>query len=237
MLAEIRQATGNDRLRYYNADLSSLAEVRQLARAVAADHSRLDVLINNAGLGAGPRGGEGRETSADGFELRLAVNYLAPFLLTRLLLPLLRQSAENGGEARIVNVASVAQQELDFDNPMLARGYDGMRAYAQSKLALVMFTFDLAEDLAGSGVTANVLHPASLMDTKMVREWFGSPSSTVEEGAQAVERLAVSADLHGVSGEYFDRERRARANAQAYDPAARRRLREMSEHWTDTRGN
>lgn len=231
-MEEIRRATGNGRLRYLNADLSSLAEVRRLAGEVAAGWERLDVLINNAGLGAGPRGRQLRETSADGFELRFAVNYLAPFLLTRLLLPLLRRAAAEKGEARIVNVASVAQQELDFDDLMLERSYDGMRAYAQSKLALVMVTFDLADELRGSGISVNVLHPASLMDTKMVHEWFGRTMATVEEGARAVEHLALSPELRGVTGEYFDHERRSSAERQAYDPEARRRLREISGRMT-----
>jgi NAD(P)-dependent dehydrogenase (short-subunit alcohol dehydrogenase family) len=230
VLAAIRDATGNTRLRYYNADLSSLAEVRRLAEAVAADQPCLDVLVNNAGLGAGPRPKE-RETSADGFELRFAVNYLAPFLLTRMLLPLLRRAAADKGGARIVNVSSAAQQTLDFADPMLERDYSGMRAYSQSKLALVMFSFDLARELAGSGVTVNALHPASLMNTKMVREWFGTPRSTVEEGARAVERLVLTEELAGVTGEYFEGQRQARAAAQADDEEARRRLRQMSERW------
>ncbi|HEY6839296.1 MAG TPA: SDR family NAD(P)-dependent oxidoreductase, partial [Geobacteraceae bacterium] len=139
VLAKIREATGNKRLNYFNADLSSLARVEHLAASVAKSHQRLDVLINNAGLGASPDP-KRRETSTDGFELRFVVNYLAPFLLSHKLLPLLRRTAELAGETRIVNVASVAQQAIDFDDVMLEREYDGMRAYSQSKLALVMFT-------------------------------------------------------------------------------------------------
>lgn len=227
----IRRKSGNRRLQYVNADLSSLAEVRDLATALLGRMARLDVLVNNAGLGAGPEPGR-RETSPDGFELRFAVNYLAPFLLTRSLLPLMERTARERGEARIVNVASVAQQAIDFRDVMLEKGYGGMRAYGQSKLALVMFTFDLAGDLAGSGVTANALHPASLMDTRMVREWFGSPRTTVEEGARPVERLAVDRDFSGVSGLYFDHDKPARAQEQAYDEKARRRLRELTLAWT-----
>jgi NAD(P)-dependent dehydrogenase (short-subunit alcohol dehydrogenase family) len=231
MLARIRELTGNDRLHYYNADFASLAEVGRLAAAVAGNRPRLDVLINNAGLGAGPDP-ERREMSADGFELRIAVNYLAPFLLTRRLLPLLRRTAETAGKARIVNVASAAQRAIDFGDVMLEKGYDGMGAYSQSKLALVMFTFDLSQELAGTGVTVNALHPASLMDTKMVREWFGTPRTTIGEGARNLERLVLSPELDGVSGRYFDQERPARAVAQAYDERARQRLRELSLGWT-----
>jgi NAD(P)-dependent dehydrogenase (short-subunit alcohol dehydrogenase family) len=228
-LQEIRDATGNQKLIYYNADFSSLDAVRRLAEQIQADQDRLDVLINNAGIGAGSRPAR-RETSADGYELRFAVNYLAPFLLTYRLLPLLRRSAS----ARIVNVASVGQQPIDFDNVMLEEGYDGLRAYRQSKLAQVMFTFDLAEELSQSGITVNSLHPASLMNTKMVLEtdYFGGPMSTVEEGADAVEYLATSPQLDAVTGEYFDGEHRARANAQAYDKEARRRLRMLSQQLT-----
>jgi len=228
-LQEIREATGNPKLIYYNADFSSLDAVRQLSKEIQADQERLDVLINNAGIGAGLRQSR-REKSTDGYELRFAANYLAPFLLTHRLLSLLRRSAP----ARIVNVASAGQRPIDFDNVMLEDGYDGLRAYRQSKLALVMFTFDLAEDLRKSGITVNSLHPATLMSTRMVLEtdYFGGPMSTVEEGAHAVEYLATSPDLGGVTGEYFDGKQRARANAQAYDKEARRRLRILSEQLT-----
>jgi NAD(P)-dependent dehydrogenase (short-subunit alcohol dehydrogenase family) len=220
---EIGQATGNHRLHGYLADLSSLQDVRRLGSEVAGGQERLDVLVNNAGIGAGPR-----QASVDGYELHFAVNYLAPFLLTHLLLPLLRRSAP----ARIVNVASVGQAPIDFDDVMLERGYDPMRAYAQSKLAQVMFTFELAERLraAGeSGVTVNALHPASLMNTKMVLESFGYTMSTVQDGMEATLRLVISPELEGVSGRYYDRLREARAEAQAYDPEARRRLWRLSE--------
>ena len=230
---EIREETSNDRLHYYLADFSSLEEVHRLADEVMADHDRLDVLVNNAGVGAGQRGETSRDLSRDGYELRLAVNYLAPFLLTRLLLPLVQRSAPS----RIVNVASAGQSPISFDDVMLERRYDGMRAYAQSKLALVMFTFDLAEELEDTGVTANSLHPASLMDTKMVFETFGSASSSVREGTDATVRLAISPELEGVTGRYFDGQREARADEQAYNPEARARLRRLSEELTGLRAS
>src|SRR5829696_2503840 len=220
---EIREETSNDKLHYYLADLSSLKQVRRLAGEVRADHDRLDVLVNNAGVLT-----RQRTVTEDDYELTFAVNYLAPFLLTRLLLPLLYQSVP----ARIVNVASGAQSPVDFDDPMLERGYDGLRAYAQSKLALVMFTFDLAEELEGTSVTANSLHPASLMDTKMVLETFGSASSSVQEGADATVRLAASPKMEGITGKYFDEQREAHADKQAYKEEARARLRLLSEELT-----
>jgi NAD(P)-dependent dehydrogenase (short-subunit alcohol dehydrogenase family) len=222
LLGEIRKR-GNNAAAFYQTDLSSLSEVRGLAAAICKDHERLDVLINNAGIGS-RSGGAQRRTSAEGYELRFAVNYLAGFLLTRLLLPLIVASAP----ARIVNVASAGQYPIDFEDFMLTRGYDGGRAYAQSKLAQVMFTVDLAHELEGSGVTVNCLHPATYMDTTMVREGGISPISTVDEGAAAILNLVRSPALEGRSGLYFDRQRESRANPQAYDAAARERLRRLS---------
>ncbi len=228
VVREVRNETGNDKLRYYLADFSSLDEVRRLAEEVSSDNERLDVLVNNAGIGSGPSGNEDRSESKDGYELRFAVNYLSHFLLTNLLLPLLRGSEP----ARIVNVASAGQTPIDFDDVMLERGYDGWRAYSQSKLAQIMFTFSLAGRLEGSGVTVNALHPASLMDTKMVFESFGSNMTTVEQGAAATERLATAPELEGISGRYFDGQREARADDQAYDSEARERLWTLSEKLT-----
>lgn len=224
-LREIREATASDGLRPYLADFSSLDDVRRLAQEVERDHDRIDVLINNAGIG---KPGGQREESADGYELRFAVNYLAPFLLTNLLLPLLRRSAP----ARIVNVASVGQAPIDFDDVMLERSYDGWRAYRQSKLAEIMFTFELAERLRAEGergVTVNALHPATFMNTKMVFESVGYAMSTIQDGLEATLRLAISPELDGVSGRYFDRLHEARADEQAYDTRARRRLWGLSE--------
>jgi NAD(P)-dependent dehydrogenase (short-subunit alcohol dehydrogenase family) len=219
-LKEIRTGTGSEKLGSYLADFSSLGEVRALAERVLSDQDRLDVLVNNAGVIV-----RERTESEDGYELTFAVNYLAHFLLTNLLLPLLRESAP----ARIVNVASAGQSPIDFSDVMLERRYDAMRAYTQSKLAQIAFTFELAERLRGSGVTANALHPASLMDTKMVLGTFGYTMSTVEEGAEATVRLVVSPELEGFAGRYFDGQREARANRQAYDADVRKRLWALSE--------
>jgi NAD(P)-dependent dehydrogenase (short-subunit alcohol dehydrogenase family) len=215
---------------FLRADFASLAEVRALADAVRRQHDGLHLLINNAGIGTGDGSGRPapRLTSQDGYELRFAVNYLAGYLLTRLLLPDLAR----GAPARIVNVASVGQFPLDFANLMLTRAYSGMRAYTQSKLAQVMLTLDLATELRGSGVTANCLHPATYMDTTMVRAAGVEPMSTVAEGEAAVMHLAVSSELEGRTGEYFDGMRPSKANAQAYDPQVRRRLAAVSAQLT-----
>jgi NAD(P)-dependent dehydrogenase (short-subunit alcohol dehydrogenase family) len=204
------------------ADLSALAEVRRLADAVQKTTRRLDLLINNAGIGSGGPQGV-RQESADGYESRFAVNYLSGFLLSHLLLPLLKSSAP----ARIVNVSSLGQQAIDFTDVMLTHGYSGMRAYRQSKLAQILLTIDLAAELAGTGVTVNALHPATFMNTTMVRQ-FGTPMSTVEEGADAIMRLAVSPEMEGKTGLYFNGQREARADAQAYDAAAREELKALS---------
>jgi NAD(P)-dependent dehydrogenase (short-subunit alcohol dehydrogenase family) len=218
---EIEQAGGS--ATFLAADLASLAEVRRLADAVKQQTGRLDLLINNAGIGS-VGSAPGRQTSADGHELRFAVNYLAGFLLTHLLLPLLKASAP----ARIVNVASAGQQAIDFSDVMLTRGYSGGGAYRQSKLAQILFTVDLAQELEGSGVIANALHPSTYMNTTMVRQSGTTPISTVEDGAAAILQLAVSPALDGKSGLYFNVLREARADSQAYDAEARRRLRVLS---------
>jgi NAD(P)-dependent dehydrogenase (short-subunit alcohol dehydrogenase family) len=228
VLRAIRDETGNDKLEYFQADFSSMEEVRRMADEIQAKHDRLELLINNAGIGFTTRGEMERETSRDGHELRFAVNYLAPFLLTQLLLPLMRKSAP----ARIINVASAGQYPIDFSDVMLTRGYDGVRAYRRSKLAQVMFTLDLALTLKDSGVTVNCLHPATFMNTNMVIESGVKPLSSIEEGADAILHLATSPDLEGKTGIYFNGKRPEQANAQAYDDAARERLRELSMRQT-----
>lgn len=221
-VVESIRASGGD-ARFYTADLASLAEVRRLADEIKRNHGRLDVLINNAGIGVDGTH-PGRCESPDGLELRFAVNYLSGFLLTRLLLPLLTA----GAPARIVNVASAGQQPIDFSDVMLTRGYSGRRAYCQSKLAQILFTFDLAKEVKDLGITVNALHPASYMDTAMVRGDGLSPMSTVGEGADAILNLALSPALEGRSGLYFDGLSPSRAQSQADDANARSALRTLS---------
>ncbi|HEX9342263.1 MAG TPA: SDR family NAD(P)-dependent oxidoreductase [Actinomycetota bacterium] len=252
-VAELEAASGGDgRVRGYLADLASLEEVAGLAAQVAKAEPRLDVLVSNAGIGSNVPGGEQRLESRDGIELRFAVNYLAGYVLTRQLLPLLQDSVDPSGgpaaamesarassgrgtvppepprPARIVNVSSIGQAPIDFDDVQLTRAYSGYRAYCQSKLAQILDTITLAEQLDGSGVTVNALHPATFMATKIV----ASPISEVAEGVEATLRLATGPALDGVSGRFFDGQREARANQQAYDPAARQRLAEVSEQLT-----
>src|ERR1700742_1627932 len=214
---------GHDAPTFYQADLSFMAGTRKLAEAVLADHKRIDLFISNAGIGSRTQGAE-RRTSADGYELRFAVNYLSGFLLANLLLPTIKASAP----ARIVNVASLGQHPIDFDDVMITKGYNGGRAYSQSKLSQIMFTIDLAEALRGSGVTVNALHPATYMNTTMVREGGITPISTVEQGGEAILHLAVGDDMAGKSGLFYDGLREAKANAQAYDKGARDKLRKLS---------
>lgn len=205
------------------ADLASLDEVVRLAAQVVAATDRLDVLVNNAGVGFGAPG-HSRQTSADGHELRMAVNYLAPVLLTRRLVPLLTASAP----ARVVNVGSVGQAPFDPDDLAFERGYEGITAYRRSKLALAAFTFDLADELPAHDVTVNCLHPASLMPTAMVLESRVAPMSNLEDGVAATLRLITDPDLVGVTGEYFDGQRPSRSLPEAYDPDFRAKLRAVT---------
>ncbi|MBS1679995.1 MAG: SDR family NAD(P)-dependent oxidoreductase [Actinobacteria bacterium] len=223
---EIVAATGNEEVHTHRADFASLAEVGALAEEIAALPA-LHLLINNAGIGSGLPDSPDREESADGLELRFAVNYLASFVLTTRLLPLLERSAP----ARIVMVASLGQASLDFDDPQLERSlYEGRRAYAQSKLAQISFANELAYRLpTDAGVTVNSLHPATFMPTKIVLEERRTSVDALERGVEATVRLAVDPDLDDVTGRFFDRETEARAEDQAYDPEARRRLWELSE--------
>ena len=196
------------------ADLASLEAVRRLADEVGA----LDVLVNNAGVATLER-----QTSADGHELDFAVNYLAHFLLTLELLDRIG--------SRIVNVSSIGQWAIDFDDVMLERSFDPARGYSQSKLAQIMFTISLAERL-GAKPTVTALHPATFMDTDMVRGFGQTPLNETVTGMEATLRLAVGDDAEGVTGRFFDGRAEATADPQAYDTDARRRLWELSEELT-----
>lgn len=211
--------------RTLRADLAALADVAALAEEVQAATGRLDVLLSNAGIGFTEPGGGDRLESADGHELRFAVNYLAPYLLTRLLLPLLEASAP----ARVVNVASIGQSPVDFDDVMQRSHYDAAHAYSQSKLAMIMFSTELAARLKYNGaVTVNSLHPGSLMPTKIVYEAWSQTIDSLDSGIAAVTRLATEPALDGVSGRYFDGQAESKALDQAYEPDARERLWSLS---------
>jgi NAD(P)-dependent dehydrogenase (short-subunit alcohol dehydrogenase family) len=218
-------AAGEDRVRTYQADLGSLAAVRAFAEQVTKAEPRLDVLVNNAGIGGNEPGGGVRQQSADGFELRFAVNYLAGYALARHLLPLLTRSAP----ARIVNVASIGQQAIDFDDVMLTRSYDGTRAYRQSKLAQIMDAFELAAELRAADITVNALHPATYMPTKVTP---AAPISTIAQGVEATRRLIAAPAAETGTGRFYNGLAEARAHEQAYDPGARRRLRALSADLT-----
>jgi NAD(P)-dependent dehydrogenase (short-subunit alcohol dehydrogenase family) len=208
-------------------DLAELAQVATAHERIAALTDSLDLLVNNAGVGPGKLGQQ-REESADGHELRYAVNVLAPFVLTHQALPLL-QRAES---ARVVNVASAAQSEIDFDDIMLKTDFDCRRAYAQSKLAVIMFTFDLAERLKADGITAVAAHPGTHLDTKMVREAHGSARGPAEQGADNLLRVATDPRFAGATGVYFHEQTPQDAHDQAYDARARARLWKLNEEIT-----
>ena len=225
LVKEIEGAGG--KATFLRADLASLAQVRTLADSVKRETGALQLLINNAGIGtAGDR--PGRQESADGYELRFAVNYLAGFLLTHLLRPLLKA----GAPARIVNVSSAGQEAIDFGDVMLTKAYSGSRAYRQSKLAQILFTVDLADELRADRIVANCLHPSTYMNTTMVKQSGTTPISSVETGADAILQLAVSPGLEGKSGLYFNVMSESRANPQAYDAKARASLRKLSRELT-----
>jgi NAD(P)-dependent dehydrogenase (short-subunit alcohol dehydrogenase family) len=229
--ADIRTASGNPAVDAFAADMTSQAEVRRLAVAVLAAYPRLDVLVNNVG-GFWAH----RHLTADGLERTFALNYLAPFLLTSLLLDRLTSSAP----ARVVTVSSGAQAmgRIAFDDLQGTRNYSGQRAYSQSKLASVMFTNELARRLAGTGVTANCLHPG------VVRTNFGSEDQarffavisrvtlpllkTPAQGAQTAIYLASSPDMDGITGQFFANRKLKTANKAAYDTDLTARLWQVS---------
>ena len=212
-----------------SADLADLSQVRAMAEEVAAMTDHLTVLVNNAGIGKGSH--DRRELSSDGFELRLAVNHLAPFALTQRLLPLLRA----GAPSRIVHVASGAQEPIDPDDLHLERGYTGSRAYAQSKTAMITYGFALAKKLSPQVTTVNSLHPATLMPTRMVEEGYGYTVDDLATGVAATEHLIEAADVEGVSGAFFNGIQQSQAIPQAHEPEFQDWLWRVSQDLTDTR--
>ena len=225
--ADIRSASGNPSVDVFTADLSSQAEVRRLAAEVLDAYPRLDVLVNNVG-GFWAH----RHVTADGLERTFAVNHLAGFLLTNLLLERLVASAP----ARVVTVSSGAQStgRIDFDDLQGARKYSGQRAYNQSKLANVMFTYELARRLEGTGVTANVLHPGVTATAFGAEDqaWYFTTGSglarrfmkTPAQGAETPIHLASAPELEGVTGTYFANRKPRKSNTLSYDTDAAARL-------------
>jgi NAD(P)-dependent dehydrogenase (short-subunit alcohol dehydrogenase family) len=215
------------------ADLSSQASVRQAASEIQAGYPRLHVLINNAGV-ISPR----REVTVDGLEMQFAVNHLGYFLLTNLLLPQLRA----GAPSRIVNVSSGAHSHatLDFADLQSERGYDPKEVYSRTKLANILFTYELARRLGGAGVTVNCLTPG-VVATRMLGDYMGAPrgagvdstfGASPEEGAETSIYLAASPDVEGVTGRYFVGKKPAASSRESHDEAAARRLWEVSERLT-----
>jgi NAD(P)-dependent dehydrogenase (short-subunit alcohol dehydrogenase family) len=205
------------------ANLASLADIRRFATELKSRFPKIHLFINNAGIGTGPDNAP-REVSADGLERRFAVNYLSVFLLTRLVMDSLIAAAPS----RIVNVASDGQQPIDFSDVQLVREYSGEAAYCRSKVAEIMFTLDLAEELKGKGVTVNTMHPSSFMDTTMVRQMKHAAVESLDVGAGHLFDLATNPKFDGATGRYLNRGVDMPANEQCYDPDARRKLRELS---------
>jgi NAD(P)-dependent dehydrogenase (short-subunit alcohol dehydrogenase family) len=207
------------------ADFESLRQVDQMATRILEKHQGLQVLVNNAGIGAGFANRQ-RAVTRDGLEARFAVNYLAGYHLTKRLIPLLKTAAP----ARVVNIASLAQHPIDFANFQLEHEFDSLRAYGQSKLAQIMHAFDLAAELEHSGVTVNALHPSSLMPTNMVLEGWTRTIDTLESGVTATVRLATGTDVAGITGQFFNKLVVGEPDQQAFDLSVRAHLREVSDH-------
>jgi NAD(P)-dependent dehydrogenase (short-subunit alcohol dehydrogenase family) len=236
-VAEISRETGNRKLDLIIADLSDQHQIREVAANVRMKCSRLDVMINNAGAY-----NSNRVLTPDGYETTFAVNHLAYFLLTIELLDLLKASAP----ARIVNVASDAHRSghLNFDDLHGAQAYSGWKAYAQSKLANIIFTYELARRLSGTNVTVNCMHPGAVASNffENFRGTFGTLTRlflpfmrSSEKGAETVIWLASSSEVEGVSGKYYMDCKERRSNPESYGAEVARRLWEVSEQLTHSR--
>ena len=212
VLQEIKKATGNDRIEVLIADLASLTQVRNLAEQVQQRHGRLDVLINNAGVYE-----TRHRISKDGFEMTFAVNHLAPFLLTLLLLDLIKNSAPS----RIINVSSqVHASSIDFENFQAEKHYSAYEAYSLSKLCNVLFTYELAERLKGTGITVNCLHPG-VINTKLLKTGWGMGGSPVTQGSKTSVYLASDPELSTVTGKYFNNRRSSKSSQISHDAKTR----------------
>ncbi|CAM1343423.1 SDR family NAD(P)-dependent oxidoreductase [Tenacibaculum amylolyticum] len=220
LIADIIKATGNKNLRYYNADFSELAQIKELAIQIIEKEPKLDVLINNAGLGIEPT----KRISKEGNEMLWQVNYLGTYMLTKLLQPLLEKSKP----ARIVQVASAGQAPLLFEDINQNKVWSGMQAYCQSKLAQIMLTIEIGEEFGKSGVIVNALHPASMMPTKIVQHVIDNLS----EGVDAVVKLAIDTSLNNVTGKYFFKQLQLKANPTAYSEENRKKLMQLSVEMT-----
>ena len=219
VLRLIEQKTGNDQLDFFIADLSSLQQIRTMSAEIRRKYSRLDVLINNAGVAMNKP-----EISEDGYEMTFAVNHLAVFAITLLLLDLLKRSVPS----RIVNVSSmVHSSSLNFENLAKPRYFDGWEVYCQSKLCNILFTYELSEKVQNTGVTVNCLHPG-VIDTKLLRVNFGG-GSPVAEGSRKLVFLATAPELATVTGEYFYDNRQKRSAEITYDAETRKKLWNLSE--------
>ncbi len=230
-LEEIKSKSGNRSVELMICDFASQAQIRKLAEEFKQKHNRLDVLINNAGLVL-----TRRAVTEDGLESTFAVNHLGYFLLTNLLLDVIKQSAP----ARIVNVALTAHRSatIDFNDLQGERSYSTMRAYGQSKLANILFTYELARRLEGSGVTANCLHPG-IIGTNIFRAAPGILSAAAKlifkspkKGAETSLYLAASPEVAQVTGKYFDDKKVVSSSPESYDKAVAERLWQVSEQMT-----
>ena len=219
VLREFEQKTDDDRLDFFIADLSSFQQIRTMSAEIRRKYSRLDVLINNAGVAMNKP-----EISEDGYEMTFAVNHLAVFAFTLLLLDLLTRSAPS----RIINVSSMAHSSsLNFENLTEPRHFDGWEVYCQSKLCNILFTYELAEKLQNMGVTVNCLHPG-VIDTKLLRVNFGG-GSPVTEGSRKLVYLATAPELAKVTGKYFNDNRQTRSAEITYNADTRKKLWHLSE--------
>ncbi len=222
---EIRKAGGS--AEFMAANLASLADIRRFAAELKEKFPKIHLFVNNAGIGTGPEDAP-REVSDDGLERRFAVNYLSVYLLTKLV----RDSVIAAAPSRIVNVASDGQQPIDFSNVQLEHDYSGEAAYCRSKVAEIMFTLDLSEELKDKGVTVNTMHPSSFMDTTMVRQMKHAVVESIDVGAGHLIDLALNPKFDGVTGRYLNRGVDMPANAQCYDAGARKKLRDLSVELT-----